>query len=218
MEKTSMQITQATDEFPSGLKNAKEAAESIKGISASRLTDLADAGYAPHFRIDGGEPLFKVSETKRWLAKNLLGECMGRKLEDAIRVVVPADEISIAPPASIEHIELLQQLPVHGYQPGVYFLCKKGEVVYVGQSSTPVSRIAQHSASKKDFDRVYLLPVPAYELNNVEAAFIHLLRPSQQGYHHQNKAKPVAPTMTKSIESALEGIGISVDHLEVGNA
>lgn len=80
------------------------------------------------------------------------------------------------------NIQGLQQIPKSGYQPGVYFLCKEGEVVYVGQSVHPSARIKTHEASSsKDFDRVYLLPVPESELDDTEAAFIKLLHPRQQG-------------------------------------
>ena len=58
-------------------------------------------------------------------------------------------------------------------------------MTYVGQSVTPHTRVGTHKSDRaKDFDRVYILPVPKYELDGVESAFIECLDPPQQGRHH----------------------------------
>ena len=175
-------IVVKTEKLPSGLKTAEEISDLVGSISADRIMELANSGYMPHYRIDGGTPIFKVSEVKDWLACNLLAKSEGRPFPNAIRVVIAAPEVINKPPTTISNVPNLQQLPKHGYQPGVYFLCKDDKVVYVGQSVTPGSRVGQHVLSpEKDFDRVYLIPVPHSELDDVEATFIHLLLPSQQG-------------------------------------
>lgn len=211
MQQAAHSVVHQTNEYPVGLKTAHEIAENNKGISAERVLELANAGYMPHYRIDNGNPLFKPAEVKQWIANNLMGKCAGRNLPDAIRVVVPAALPFDRPPIHIANVPALQQLPRHGYQPGVYFLCSGDEVVYVGQSTTPSSRIGTHSMdNKKQFDRVYLLPVPMSELNDVEAAFIHLLRPKLNGSHKGENAKPVAPAMSKSKEEILKSFGMEI--------
>jgi excinuclease UvrABC nuclease subunit len=110
------------------------------------------------------------------------------------------------PPESISNIQNIKQMPRHGYQPGVYFLCKDNDVIYVGQSVTPSSRIASHTRdSQKKFDRVYLLPVPQSELNDVEAAFIHHLQPVANGGLRSGR-KPVAPVMSRPKSEILKSV------------
>lgn len=208
MEKTRHTVVHETNDYPTGLKSADEMTEIMQGdISKERLLELADSGYLPHFRIDNGSPKFKPVEVKRWVANNLLGRCDGKSLHDAIRIVVQPDRLSDTPPESISNISTLRQMPKHGYQPGVYFLCKGDEVVYVGQSTSPSGRIAQHTNDKlKDFDRVYLLPTPLSELNDMEAAFIHHLKPVLNGVHKGKDSRPVSPAMSKPKDEILKTV------------
>lgn len=210
MEETKFNVTHSTNDYPVGLKTADEMAEILMGdISAERLVELADSGYLPHFRIDGGAPKFKQSEVKKWVANNLLGRCEGRSLQEAIRVVIPPDGILERPPESISNIQSLRQVPKYGFQPGVYFLCKGNDVVYVGQSSNPSARIDQHSKdSNKDYDRVYLLPTPLSELNDVEAAFIHHLKPVLNGVTKKGAGVFVSPVMSRPKEDIIQSVQI----------
>lgn len=204
-------VTHKTNSLPSGLKNAEEAAAQFKGaISPDRLTELADAGYLPHFRIDGGMPLFVGAEVKAFIEGNLLYRCQGNALPDAIRIVIPAGDLSDPPPSSISYVPNLQQMPSYPYQPGVYFLCSGDEVVYVGQSVSPSSRIDQHQRDpKKSFDRIYLLPVPESELDNVESAFIKTLLPKQNGGIGRANGNPSCPRMTRPVDEVLQSVGFA---------
>lgn len=158
--------------------------------SAERLTELADAGYAPHFRIEGGPPLFMLGEIGRWLQDNLLERIEGARVPWEIHVwsgrQLLASAVNAPPPPLVlsEVPNLLFGGPVHAFS-GVYFLCRGDNVVYVGQSVTLSARIGIHSSEKqmrpKEFDRAYLLPVPREHLNRVEAAFIRALRPEYNG-------------------------------------
>jgi hypothetical protein len=76
-----------SSEWPSNLKSAKDAATDL-GISEERLTRLADGGYAPHYRIDGGPPLFRIGELKRWGAVNLIQQVGGRDIPAPVRVML----------------------------------------------------------------------------------------------------------------------------------
>ena len=211
MQQIQHSVTHKTNDYPSGLKTAAEVSATIGGITSDRVTELAESGYLPHYRIDAGEPKFKPSEVKQWIANNLVAHCAGRSLPHAIRAVIPAPEVIDKPPSSISNVPNLQQIPKNEYQPGIYFLCKDSEVIYVGQSVSPSSRIGTHSGDKtKDFDRVYLLPTPQSELNDVEAAFIHHLMPSQQGGLKSGRSKPTSPSMSCSKEEILSGVGFVV--------
>lgn len=196
MDKSNHVVAHFTDEWPTGLKTADEISEQVKGaIPAARIIELADAGYAPHYRIDGGAPLFLPPEIKRWMAKNLLQRRDGASLLDAMRVVVAAPPVQDMPPKSIRNIGALRQMPSCEYEPGVYFLCDGDDVVYVGQSVQPTARIATH-VTTKTFDRAYLLPVPPSELNEVEGAFIRVLTPRLNGGLAKGY-KIVAPSITR---------------------
>ena len=201
-------VTYKTDSYPTSLKTHHETSEVISGgLSAERIMELAESGYMPHYRIDGGVPLFKVAEVKAWINKNAIYKSEGRSISDALRIVIPAPEVVDTPPSALCNIPHLQQLPKWGYQPGVYFLCLKGEVVYVGQSVHPSSRVSNHHTDRhKNFDTVYLLPVPQSELDDVESAFIHHLMPAQQGGLREGREKPNAPRMSKPKEEILSKI------------
>ena len=184
MIKPEHEVTQITNEFPTNVYDADYIAEKT-GVGVERLIELTEAGYIPHYKIDGNTLRFKITEVKKWLAVNLVHRTEGRPLENAIRIVYEAPPPTEKPPTSISNLSALQQIPVYGYQPGVYFLCKENTVVYVGQSITPHSRVGTHkSEGVKDFDRVYILPIPKHELDGVESAFIECLDPPQQGRHH----------------------------------
>ena len=61
---------------------------------------------------------------------------------------------------------------------GVYFLLKGSEIVFVGQSTDVLIRIAQHWAQKeKQFDAYYIVECPVSEFNLVQAYFIYKFKP-----------------------------------------
>jgi hypothetical protein len=180
MERADREITQyATKEtkWPSDLKPAAEIAPLVH-ISEERLLELAESGFVPHWRIDGGEPLFRKSEVREWSLRNLAAQIPGRQLPVEIRVTMtPTTFPAVDAPTCIRDVPNLVEIPTN-YPTGIYFLVHDGEVVYVGQSINPTARILQHilDGSKK-FSRAYLVPVPVSRLNEVEAALIRCLRP-----------------------------------------
>lgn len=198
MEELPHVIIHKTTEYPTGLKSANEIA-GPDTLPLEKLIAYAESGYLPHYRIDGGDYLFKVSEVKSWISKNLMVRCNGADLPFNLKITVPAEQITEQAPFSICNLKGLQQVPKYGFNSGVYFLCWGTEVVYVGQSTNPSTRIASHvSEAKKIFDRVYLLPVPEHDLNNVEGAFIDALKPKYQGGMRSGKGKPLLPPMTRT--------------------
>jgi hypothetical protein len=68
--------------------------------------------------------------------------------------------------------------------PGVYFLCREGAVVYVGQGKIAGSRAMQHK--DKQWDEVFVLPCKQDQLNRVEAALISVLKPPYNKVTHRS--------------------------------
>lgn len=180
MEPADRQVTQyaAGQEIkvPSGLKPAAEVAPDVM-LSAERLLQLATDGFAPHYRIDGGPPLFKLAEVKSWVGRNLTYHNPG--VEMPVRF-----DITIAPTSPVDAPEEIRDIPgLVGvpleFTPGVYFLVRDGRIVYVGQSTNPMGRLAQHVGNPyKNFDRVFMVPIPREHLTAVENALIRMLQPA----------------------------------------
>lgn len=188
MEKLPHVVTHYTtvDKWPSSLKDVKETAKTLH-IGEKRLLELAYAGYAPCYRVDDGVPMFKIAEVRQWLAENLLHYNPGMPFPRQISVILEAlpEGQSNEIPRSISALPNIRDITHFSCGPGVYFLCHEGEVVYVGQSNSPASRIATHiTEATKVFDRVYLLPAPKSDLLQVESAMIRLLKPKYNGTKH----------------------------------
>lgn len=82
------------------------------------------------------------------------------------------------PPSCIADLSGLRRLPALFGEDmtGVYFLCHKGSVVYVGQSVHVAGRLAGHS--DKTFDDVYFITCDVRKLDAVERYWINTLLPS----------------------------------------
>jgi hypothetical protein len=151
-------------------------------VSAERLVEMANAGLIPHARVDDGPPLFRKAETKRWILDNLVYECTGRPLSTALSVFNPSTWSGQAAgvPMELEPMaEWLREFPVGMLRPTacVYFLVRKGRIVYVGMSDSLYSRITDHLKDKA-FDRVLFLRVLPDEMSTVESAFIRIFKPA----------------------------------------
>lgn len=168
--------THIFEKMPSALRTAEEISEKVN-IDKGRLIELADASVCPHYRLDGGQPLFNQAEIKNWMAWNLLQRFEGKTSETlTINLVAPIDRLINDPPKEIKDIQGLKQVP-NNYEPVVYFLCQGDEVVYVGQSISVFQRMKQHRADDKIFDNVFALPCPRSELDVTERKFIKILNP-----------------------------------------
>ncbi len=172
-------------------KTPQDAAKSLGNtISAERLIELADAGYAPHYLIDGGGPWFKIMELREWFDRNAVRARGGMPMPTRLSLLVPAESHPASDaPESISRLDgLLHIDPAHFLCPGVYFLCLGDEVVYVGQSVNVSARVLTHinesrRPAGKTFDplRIFYLPVPESELLRVESEFIGRLQPRYNG-------------------------------------
>lgn len=68
-------------------------------------------------------------------------------------------------------------LRAESLEPGIYFLCKGGFLMYVGQAERPEQRIAQHRVAGMPFDAVYGLACPRERRRKVEGWLIWRLTP-----------------------------------------
>ena len=202
MEKPAYTITQITDGWPASLKTADEICQGI-GISAERLIQLADSGYAPHWRIDGGAPLFRLGEVKEWLSKNVLERVNGKPLPQPFIVSVSKDRISDYRhvPEQLKQIPGLVDITNETRRSGIYFLCEDNELLYIGQSVNVASRISTHHHSGK-FNRVIFMAWPPDDLDNVEGALIRTLRPPLNG--KTPNGKMMAPESNKSYDEIMQ--------------
>lgn len=151
-------------------------------LSVARLIELADAGYLPHYQVDGGPPMFRRQELLAWVKDNLVqvhkGMPMPRHAVTLLDPETPAGKV----PAALRGIDQLQPCVLAASISGVYFLCRDGTVVYVGQSTDVYRRVLDHRCSGiKGFNSAYFWPVPRPDLDRIEGAFIRLLKPRFNG-------------------------------------
>lgn len=168
-------IVHVVDEWPTGLIKAEDVAAKT-GIDATRLLNLAYDGYVPHYRVDKGEPQFKLTEVKRWAAKNMLNRINGRDLPEPIVVAQKPRANPVDLPYELQCVPNIRDMGDFLVGSGIYFLCKKTDIRYIGQSVNITARVTQH-VGLKDFDRVLFLPWPKDDLSRIEGAFIRILRP-----------------------------------------
>ena len=185
--------------FPTNFLSAHEVSEKLSKlrieISPERLSELAECGYMPHWLFCSGgdeQALFRLPDVRRWLRHNDLLEIKGApfpKILEVVKIVnsgQPARREQV--PQAIQSFWTSLRVAPTALISGVYFLCKGGEVVYVGMSTNLYGRINTHSRdleqcvdplsiTVKDFDSALFLPVPHSELSDVEGRMIRLLKP-----------------------------------------
>lgn len=166
----------------SAVKLAAALKESGWELSPERLSELATSGYLPHCEF-GGAIIFHKPVATRWLMNNLVKRSHGAPFPTALPVFVDYDKAkakaSDLPTTLWDLSPMLRKVPWADYV-GVYFLIRGRHVVYVGQSTNILSRVATHRR-EKDFDAAYFLRVPASDLDRVEASFITVLEPEYNG-------------------------------------
>jgi hypothetical protein len=83
-------------------------------------------------------------------------------------------------PPELTKIKNLYKLPIEGLAtpPGVYFLCKDQEIVYIGQGINVSLRVINHlNEAVKEFDSAYFIPCYKEHLTNFESALIRKYKP-----------------------------------------
>ena len=174
----------------SALVGPEEAADHCC-IPTELLTKWTESGHAPFYTIGGEGPFYKKGEIREWVDDALVVHHKGFPLPRRVEVIVAAgDSENIPIPFALAAIPGLCRVSLYGTCSGIYFLCDKKTIVYVGQSNNVLARICGHiGASKKKFDHThcFYLPCPLDRLEEVEERFIALLKPlynrSRSGKH-----------------------------------
>jgi len=164
-------------------------------ISEERLLELCESKLVPHFELEG-VVLFGKSETERWLRDNLLTAVPAMPVPNRVAVtpIVLHDTPAETPQELASVAAYLIPMPIgsltYATFSGVYFLCRGGKVVYVGQSANVAGRVGKHCGAK-EFDYAFCMRVPKSDLNFVEGEFIRALEPE---YNLSKTGRLVAPT------------------------
>ncbi len=158
------------------LKPADEVAPAVL-MTPERLRELAEARVLPHFRVDGGPPLFWPNSLKHYVRRYLTTECPGAPLPLDLRPVVLEQVKGEVPSALAMVRERLCAYPSLDHPPCVYFLLQDNQVVYVGTSRNLAGRLVSHRQEGKRWDRVLYLPAPRDQLHEIEAEWVKALKP-----------------------------------------
>jgi hypothetical protein len=154
-------------------------------LPPEELVQLATVNKLPAFYIDAdrSRPMFTWESVERWIIDNMLWHSVGSPVK--IQVVVPHNNPPLAKSGIPLALSTLDYLYEYGQwrAPCIYFLCKAGRVVYVGQSVSLTTRVLQHAA--KEYDRVFYVLVAESHLNEVERQFIELLDPPLNRQRHK---------------------------------
>lgn len=211
-------ISRRVGTLPGDLLDAASVARAT-GVSETRILELAQSCMIPHWRIDGGPPLFKIAETKRWISDNLAERIEGASLPFELRITVQPPLATTAPLA-LRAIANLREIPIRDCV-GVYFLVRDDVVVYVGKSKRVFDRIVEHQRDKKPFSRVYFLAAPAEMLDDIEGALIRCLEPELNGRRAWNNGDKngvvvIARGHSDHDERILRSIGFEIEEHAVG--
>jgi hypothetical protein len=117
----------------------------------------------------------------------------GKDLPSPVRTIVPAPLVADwrGVPAAMREIVGLCDITDEMIRTGIYFLCRDGALLYIGQSVNVGARIADHYR-RYEFNSVFFLPWPQDDLNRMEAALIRTLRPTLNGKSVNGKMKTSA--------------------------
>ena len=164
------------------LYTAQALHEKLPYVDLETARQLTAENTMPHYKVRGlSEPLYDIQEIKSWATKNLIEHEKGENLL-----------LGVAP-TSISQISGLRQLGLDGTS-GVYFLCYKGVVVYVGESENVFKRSSDHR--DKPHDETFYLLVSELQRKKLEKDFIRRLNPKHNLTHKSDEAPSAAQVLT----------------------
>jgi excinuclease UvrABC nuclease subunit len=106
---------------------------------------------------------------------------------------------NIRPPQTICEIRDLRLLIFENIRPGIYFLCFKDTVTYVGKTVRGIIRPIEHVLEKqKRFDRIYFMPCSEQELSGLERHWIRLLKPHYNVEFNPDRKYPASWLIERS--------------------
>lgn len=197
MEKAEV-IHQAVS-LPLGLMTIEEAA-TYALIDRETIETYCISGHCPHYRVNKGPFFFAKKEFKKWVEDNFVEHQDGKnipRLKVLTSVIQEVDFSTETVPIEIRNISGLCRMHTHSAVSGVYFLCNKGKVIYIGQATNVYVRPFSHV--DKEFDSIYYIPVPKEFLNKVEGALIRTLTPPRNVSSNGRVNAPVVENDMKEI-------------------
>jgi len=193
--------------------NAEKGIEPLKGIITEAISGLAHE-YEQEVEAlkeqlrEAKEQLKEAKKEKARLAHKINQGTVSPSVNE-ITTYSPLKAL----PSFLSAMDGVVEITIQDVGPGVYFLFKKGELVYIGQSVSVYGRVAHYKNSEgnehKDFDRVFVLPVKRESLNQVEAALILTLRPRLNGRHKSGRM--FSANLLRPISEVLSDIGLTED-------
>lgn len=158
-------------------------------FSEEELNEMALQGMCPHYIIKN--PLkntegiyFIQSELYDWINDNLLKQKRYNIEQKLVLHYVDYEHHKIAEtdviPSELTRINGLLKLPMTmiNTPPGIYFLCKDHQIVYIGKAKNVYSRILTHiNEEKKDFNQVFFISCHINNLTTFERALIRYYHP-----------------------------------------
>lgn len=178
------------------INKLKQASE-IKGkltqfITAKEIEQLAINHSIPHYELIN--PLtgkksfwFIQDEVHEWLKDYFVKydfrftpELVFVNFNEVSYQIFPTDEV----PPALGSIKSLYKLPEKNLNtpPGIYFLCKGNEIVYVGKAVNIGHRIIEHKRTK-EFTNVYFICCHLDQMLRIEAACIKFFKPTLNVTH-----------------------------------
>jgi hypothetical protein len=173
-----------------GLKQASDLRGKVKELFTEvEIIAMAKGHAMPHYVLTNPVTkevhyLFNAAEVNEWVTTN----CLEQKEYHAEQTLVfhhfNADahgiELGDVIPKELHSIKGLYKIPLEilSSPPGVYFLCQKGEIVYIGQSLNVAQRIITHRKEGfKEFDSAFYIQCHISHLDHFEMALIRYFRP-----------------------------------------
>jgi len=83
----------------------------------------------------------------------------------------------------------------------IYFLIHDKQIVYIGQSSSVILRIATHISDRKIFNKCLVIPTEAKDIQIIETAYIQKFSPSYNIAGHSKEALFKMTTKRVNFES-----------------
>jgi len=145
---------------------AREAADYV-GVPASAFSRLVKSGVLPKPRV--------FNRRKSWSVMEIDAE-MSASMPVAAPYRRPQRNIPIPTELLSAESIITSAVPLQPHGSGIYFLIKKGVIVYVGQSVNVPARIATHVAEKA-FDSWHWVPCPRKALDHWERLYLNALLP-----------------------------------------
>lgn len=172
------------------LKSASQLTGKLKEIfSEEELIEMAKQGLCPHYVIrnplNNTEGIYFIqTEITDWINDNLLKQKRYKIEQNIVLHYVDYEHHKIAEtdvvPSELTRVNGLLKLPLCmiNTPPGIYFLCKGPQIVYIGKAKNVYSRILNHiNEEKKDFNQVYFISCHVNNLTTFERALIRYYRP-----------------------------------------